>query len=206
MGKRQIAALETRRKVIAAAEKLISERGFENVMISDITKAAGVATGTFYTYFKRKEDVIGEIACQNFQQVREQAEKVDGDVCEQITSFLTESMQYIVDSGVKFSQQWVRNIVDPTESDGKEKLVYDTGTIKDMLRTAAEKGELVRWAPVEELARVIAAEYYGAVFCWCILDGAADPVALLKNYCQIQLKKTPGRIHGRKSSRKDIGR
>lgn len=190
MGKRQIAALETKRKVIAAAEKLIADRGFENVTISDIAKAAGVATGTFYTYFKRKEDVVGAIACANFQQMQEQAKTVKGSVCERIQSFLVSSMRYIVDSGLKFSQQWVRNIVDPMEVAGKEKLVYDTGIIRDMLCEAVEKGELTEAAPIEELARCITAEYYGSVFCWCILDGAVDPAALLDNYCRIQLKNT----------------
>lgn len=190
MGKRQIAALETKRKVLAAAEKLISERGFENVMISDITKAAGVATGTFYTYFKRKEDIVGEIAHTNFQQMREQAEKQEGSVSDQITSFLTDSMRYIMDTGIKFSQQWVRNIVDPAEQKGKEKLMYDIGIIKDMMLGAVKKGELVPSAPIDELARCAVTEYYGAVFCWCILDGAIDPVSLLERYCEIQLKNS----------------
>lgn len=190
MGKRQIAALETKRKVLAAAEKLISERGFENVMISDITKAAGVATGTFYTYFKRKEDIVGEIAHTNFQQMREQAEKQEGSVSDQITSFLADSMRYIMDTGIKFSQQWVRNIVDPAEQKGKEKLMYDIGIIKDMMLGAVKKGELVPSAPIDELARCAVTEYYGAVFCWCILDGAIDPVSLLERYCEIQLKNS----------------
>ncbi len=190
MGKRQIAALETKRKVLAAAEKLISERGFENVMISDITKAAGVATGTFYTYFKRKEDIVGEIAHTNFQQMREQAEKQEGSVSDQITSFLTDSMRYIMDTGIKFSQQWVRNIVDSAEQKGKEKLMYDIGIIKDMMLGAVKKGELVPSTPIDELARCAVTEYYGAVFCWCILDGAIDPVSLLERYCEIQLKNS----------------
>ena len=65
MKKRQIAAMQTRLNVIKAAEKLIAEKGFENVTIDDIAKEAGVAKGIFYTYFKRKEDVVIEIAKTN---------------------------------------------------------------------------------------------------------------------------------------------
>ena len=61
MGKRQIAAMQTRLKVIVAAKRLIEKNGFKNVTIDDITKEAKVAKGTFYTYFKRKEDVVSEI-------------------------------------------------------------------------------------------------------------------------------------------------
>ena len=51
---RQVRAAETRRKIVAAAKKLITEKGFESVAIEDIAKEAGVSTGSFYTYFKKK--------------------------------------------------------------------------------------------------------------------------------------------------------
>ena len=53
MGKGQVAAMQTRLKVIAAAEKLITGRGFESVTVDDIGAEAGVAKGTFYTCFRR---------------------------------------------------------------------------------------------------------------------------------------------------------
>ena len=43
MGKRQIAAMQTRLKVIVAAKRLIEKNGFKNVTIDDITKEAKVA-------------------------------------------------------------------------------------------------------------------------------------------------------------------
>ncbi|MGX8716318.1 MAG: TetR family transcriptional regulator, partial [Lachnospiraceae bacterium] len=40
---RQVRAAETRRKIVAAAKKLITEKGFESVAIEDIAKEAGVS-------------------------------------------------------------------------------------------------------------------------------------------------------------------
>ena len=58
---RQARAAETRKRIVAAAKKLITENGFENVSIEEIAKEAEVSTGSFYTYFKNKEDVIEEL-------------------------------------------------------------------------------------------------------------------------------------------------
>ncbi|HOR86154.1 MAG TPA: TetR/AcrR family transcriptional regulator [Bacillota bacterium] len=53
---------ERRREIINAAEKLFNEKGFENTAVSDIVKSIGVAQGTFYYYFKSKDDVFCTIA------------------------------------------------------------------------------------------------------------------------------------------------
>ena len=53
---------ERRLEIINAAEKLFNEKGFENTAVSDIVKSIGVAQGTFYYYFKSKDDVFNAIA------------------------------------------------------------------------------------------------------------------------------------------------
>ena len=40
--------------ILASAEKLFSQNGYLSTTISDITKAANVATGSFYSYFESK--------------------------------------------------------------------------------------------------------------------------------------------------------
>lgn len=56
--KRQLQAMETKNKIYQAAVKEINEKGFNNVNIEDITTAANVAKGSFYTHFDSKEDII----------------------------------------------------------------------------------------------------------------------------------------------------
>ncbi|TWI54726.1 TetR/AcrR family transcriptional regulator [Halalkalibacter nanhaiisediminis] len=57
---RQQKALETRNILFETAVRLILERGFDHVHINDITREAGTSTGSFYTYFKTKEQIIVE--------------------------------------------------------------------------------------------------------------------------------------------------
>jgi AcrR family transcriptional regulator len=48
----------TRNKLLEAAEVEFGAKGFHETGISDITYRAGVALGTFYTYFESKEEIF----------------------------------------------------------------------------------------------------------------------------------------------------
>lgn len=48
-------------KLLESAYELFTTKGINNTVISDITKKAGVAKGTFYLYFKDKYDIIDKI-------------------------------------------------------------------------------------------------------------------------------------------------
>ena len=49
---------KTLRRLIEAAAAEFGERGFHEAAITGITRRAGVALGTFYTYFESKEEVF----------------------------------------------------------------------------------------------------------------------------------------------------
>lgn len=51
----------TREALVNAAREVFERDGFLDARITDITATAGVAAGSFYTYFKRKEDVFAAV-------------------------------------------------------------------------------------------------------------------------------------------------
>lgn len=51
-------ASDTRFHIFTVASQLMSERGFEQVNVEDITSKAGVSSSDFYRYFGNKEDVV----------------------------------------------------------------------------------------------------------------------------------------------------
>jgi AcrR family transcriptional regulator len=53
--------LETRRRLLDAAELVFAELGFYDASIVKITEAAGVAQGTFYVYFASKQEIFEEL-------------------------------------------------------------------------------------------------------------------------------------------------
>jgi AcrR family transcriptional regulator len=53
--------VETRGKLLAAAELVFSQHGYHDASVVKITEAAGVGQGTFYLYFATKKDVFDEL-------------------------------------------------------------------------------------------------------------------------------------------------
>lgn len=54
----------TKRAIFACAMSLFQEKGYDNVTISQIVEAAGIAKGTFYIYYKTKSAVLMEMIHQ----------------------------------------------------------------------------------------------------------------------------------------------
>lgn len=55
---------DTRASILRAAEAVIGEAGFAAASITDITRKAGIAQGTFYIYFQSKDEVFRELVME----------------------------------------------------------------------------------------------------------------------------------------------
>src|SRR5215813_12624995 len=51
--------------ILRAATKVFARNGYFNSKVADIARAAGVADGTVYLYFKSKEEILHSIFDQN---------------------------------------------------------------------------------------------------------------------------------------------
>jgi AcrR family transcriptional regulator len=60
----------TRQKILDAAEREIGRKGFADASISAITAKAAVGQGTFYVYFRSKEDVLRELVLRMGRRLR----------------------------------------------------------------------------------------------------------------------------------------
>ncbi|MEY9871522.1 AcrR family transcriptional regulator [Streptacidiphilus sp. MAP12-33] len=54
----------TRAALVAGAREVFERDGYLDARIVDISKAAGVASGSFYTYFEGKEEIFAAVAAQ----------------------------------------------------------------------------------------------------------------------------------------------
>ena len=61
---------QTRRKILDSARAEFGDHGFADTGISEITRRAKVALGTFYTYFDSKEEVFRALVRDMSEQVR----------------------------------------------------------------------------------------------------------------------------------------
>ena len=60
-GKRAQAKEQNRRIILKAARRVFAELGYDATNVRDIIRATPLATGTFYNYFRSKEEVFGAL-------------------------------------------------------------------------------------------------------------------------------------------------
>ncbi len=198
MNKRKLTAQKTKRKLITAGLELIKEKGFDAINVEDITKKAGVAKGTFYIYFKRKEDIVLDISRVPFGEIADELEKMEGSaITEKLRHYFHRFMECVESCGINVCRQWTKDVLDPNNvpdtKDGR-KWKYDFEMLKGILENAVLKGELKSNAPVELLTHIIISELYGMMTCWCMSDGEFEPLDWTDRFCEIQIQPILGKF------------
>ena len=190
---RQARAAETRKRIVAAAKKLITENGFENVSIEEIAKEAEVSTGSFYTYFKKKEDVIEELNQLSFYRLAEITNEMkDKGLDDRLKYYCRQFLAEIERVGIEICRQWIRNNITPfnMEISGKETTKYnhDYFSMKSLLEEGIRRGELTVDTPVDEMAFYINTQLYGLMVAWCMTDASVVGSDRTDAFCETVMK------------------
>jgi AcrR family transcriptional regulator len=61
----------TRQRVLEAAEQVFGAKGYHGASVTEITRAAGVAQGTFYLYFRGKKEIFLDLVDELGKRLRE---------------------------------------------------------------------------------------------------------------------------------------
>ena len=61
-GKREQTKVQNRQAILDAAREVFGELGYEAATVRDIIRRTGLAAGTFYNYFRSKEEVFAALA------------------------------------------------------------------------------------------------------------------------------------------------
>lgn len=183
---RQKDALETKKKIVTATKKLLSQKGFEEISIIEITKEAKVSTGSFYTYFKKKEDVISELNKLDFYILAQTVIQMkDKTLIERLEYYCENFLLAIERAGIETCRQWTRNNIKPLpmpEDPLFTKYQYDNKAMYSVLENAVENGELKDNFPVEDFAVQINAQLYGLMTIWCMSDSHVIGSGRIKSY------------------------
>ena len=193
MNKRQLAAQNTKRKLITAALELIKENGFDIINVEDITRKAGVAKGTFYTYFKRKEDIVLDISRVPFSEIVDELLLMESmEITKKLTHYCKRFMECVESCGINICRQWIRDVIDPNHvpnNKDSQNWNFDVEMLKTILENTGMDKELKPDTPIELLTHVIICELYGMMTCWCMSDGTFEPLDWVERFCDVQLEK-----------------
>jgi TetR/AcrR family transcriptional regulator, fatty acid metabolism regulator protein len=177
--KRQEQAIRTRNKLYSVMLELMKEKQFVNISIEEISKKAGVSVGTFYHYFKSKEDIqlklFEQIEEKLFLSLQDLEEKKD--TREEILSFFTQL--------AKFNSQLDLHVNHFTYM-RLEGLTQPPSPIRKQLQSIIEKGqkkkELVNTMNAEEMTNYLFIMAIGIIFDWCIHNGNYSIESVMHKY------------------------
>ncbi len=90
-----------REELVDIAEELFLENGYEETPVSDIVKKAQVAQGTFYYYFKSKDEILDAIVDRYLdefvKEAEEQIRRGDINAVEKMINFFKSGSRFSLD-------------------------------------------------------------------------------------------------------------
>ena len=175
-------AQRTKNAVMESALALFKERGFDSVTIEEITQRAGVAKGSFYTYFPTKSDIIVEEfrkidafylqwADANLRRYKTAKEK--------LTAFTRAQMKYVRDVVGNHSLRilYANQVIQP--GTGKIITAEDRHWVRIVARIIAEgqaAGEFRADLDASRLAVLFNRSARAVLLDWCIRNAEFDLV------------------------------
>ncbi|NEC09427.1 TetR/AcrR family transcriptional regulator [Streptomyces sp. SID7909] len=147
MGVRKEKAAETGAALKEAARRLFAERGYLDTKITDITREAGRATGSFYAHFADKEDLlkalVGDLNAQLHAEMGAQEHPADHDLTDpaQLRAHLAVTWRVIRDHlPVIVAMMQTTFAGPPSEGRAWASLAGDTGILREHLAWLRDRG------------------------------------------------------------------
>ena len=180
--KRQLQAIETRKKLFVTAKELFSQYGYETVSVDDIVEKAGTSKGAFYTHFKSKDQIIleqfGEIDkfyLEEYQKIKRRKTAIN-----QLLAFIKAQHYYVSETmGISFIKTVYYSQIIKEEN---EKLFTDESRplftiVRNIIEEGQKTGEFRNDVESLELTRMITRCMRGTIYDWCVRNGEFDIMA-----------------------------
>lgn len=177
---RQIQALATKNKIYQIAIELMEKKGYENIKIEDICKKAGVSVGSFYSYFKSKDDILIEIFKRADVYFENEVENKLSNInaLDQIVEFFTYYANYNEAVGIDTMKRLYNFNNKMFITKGR----YMQTLLQDIITNGQDKGEISHNMTVNEISEYLFIAARGIAYDWCLHDGKYDIKEFMYNY------------------------
>jgi AcrR family transcriptional regulator len=168
---------KTRAAIRDAANELFLARGVDATTVDEICEKAGIAKGTFYLYFHRKEDLLLEYGLQRLRRIREMIPELIG------TMTFREGIEAIATEVVR-GKGWGREvagraIVEVSNNPDRLPMQSPHRLIQPLVEVAQARGELRKDIPADALAQFVMRALLGALRDWGLGTDGTDREAAL---------------------------
>jgi AcrR family transcriptional regulator len=166
----------TREKIINTAWKLFYEKGFGETTINDIIREADISKGTFYYYFRSKDDLLGtlsEILDREYQRL--ESEEPEGMSCLEKLIWLNYEVHVFMEKTMDYrllAYLYSAQIVKESFSALLNRNRYYYRYIEKIMEEGRQNGELTDKMPVSEMVRYFSMGERALVTEWCMNNGS----------------------------------
>jgi TetR/AcrR family fatty acid metabolism transcriptional regulator len=170
--------ITTKVVIINCALRLFKEHGYKNVTIKDICETANISRGTFYYYFKSKEEIFDNYFLKSELAITENLLNIldSKNHINQFRIIFDTFLTQIIEEGPEIMAQIYKRNLDseikqlaPCESSMWDIYVK-------VLKNAQEAGEIMNKISIEDLLESYLYMSVGITFVWCNKNGKFDLV------------------------------
>lgn len=182
----------TKGRIIAAAWKLFYEQGYEETTVEDIVFESETSKGSFYHYFKGKDELMGTLATVFDEKYEELMEVMDPtlDAMEKLI-YLNHELFAMIDGGVSIDLL-SRLLSTQLLARGEKHLLDRNRTYFKLLRQIIAQGQRTGelrgdWT-VNEIVKAYALWERALLYDWCLCGGEYSLVAYTDSVTPMFLK------------------
>ena len=140
--------------ILDAAEGIFSRSGFDGAKISDIARAASVAEGTVYLYYKNKRDLLAGVVGRFWSQLTQGAEDAidpQADAAQQLEQLARYHLQSILD---QFEVVSLTYRARPQQEQDLDQVREYVRVFDRIMQRGVDRGELPTETPIGQLRDV----------------------------------------------------
>jgi len=164
---------QKRERLLDASLKLFREKGYEQTKVADITRAAGVAKGTFFNYFPTKERVLLALGEQMLGKLGQVSAN---DIFQQKTTRgKVKAMFHALAAGLDSDRELVKEMVYrglrlPDLVDNSRAQLDFRAMLTLLIEQGKRKNEIIETTDASFVADALYTLYFQQIVLWCSKD------------------------------------
>ena len=150
---------ERRLEFIETADRLFFERGFDETAVSDLVKELNVAQGTFYCYFKSKEDVLAAVIhrsiAETMERLKARCNEPSKNATERLTRIVNTSLEDYSANSKQITYVQKESNAGIHQKIVKQIIAHITPMLEVVLKEGTQSGEFKVLHPAEMAAALM---------------------------------------------------
>lgn len=186
LNSRSIQAQKTKEKIYNISIKLFKTKGYEHVTIQDIVKSANVSVGSFYNYYKSKNDILYQkyvLADKIFNDFMKN--KIKGKTSkEKMKNYMLFYIDFVISEPFDFTKILYSNSNTLFLKKGRAMQTL----LDPIIEEAIKNGEITTNMSVDEINEYLYQAMRGLIFHWCLHNGSFDLHERAEQYLELMIK------------------